>query len=94
MLNERFFEALEASKVIKKSRVLLPDFENELLRQPPIYFLVRCSSAELTSAFIGFTKIIICKLYSGLILNCKFVSGLLIKKCKLFSGRDMLMELF
>ena len=66
MLNERFFEALEASKVIKKSRVLLPDFENELLRQPPIYFLVRCSSADLVpiyrklaSAFIGFAKIII-----------------------------------
>ena len=85
---KRFFKALGASKVIRKSRVLLPSFENELLRQPPIYFLVSCSSAELTSAFIGIAKITKCKLYLGLILNCKFVSGFLTKKCKLFLGRD------
>lgn len=31
----------------------------------------------------------ICKPNSGLIMNCKFLSGLSLKNCKLFSGRDI-----
>lgn len=30
----------------------------------------------------------ICKPNSGLIMNCKFLSGLSLKNCKLFLGRD------
>jgi hypothetical protein len=86
-----FFKALGVLKYIMiKPRIPIAigtAGHDDLLCHTPVYFLMSCSPAELTSAFTGTCKNKKSKAYSGLSLNCKFVHGLINKNCQLFSGR-------
>src|SRR5580693_1625853 len=80
-----FLKALGVLKyIIRKPRSIAG--RDDILRHTPVYFLVSCSPAEPTSAFTGTCKNKKSKSYPGLSFNCKFVHGLIIKNCQLFSG--------
>src|SRR5580693_9427047 len=83
-----FLKALRVQKYIKNQAKLMTRLDNDILRHTPVYFLVSCSPAELTSAFTGTCKNKKSKAYSGLSLICKLKTGLITKNCQLFSGRD------
>lgn len=51
------FLGIWCSKVNRKSQAVELGLINDILRHTPIYFLVSCSSALLTSAFIGNTNL-------------------------------------
>ena len=84
-----FFKALGVLKYMEKQAPKhCYGADNDILRHTPVYFLVSCSPAELTSAFTDTCKNKKSKAYSGLSLICKLKTGLITKNCQLFSGRD------